>query len=85
MRWLHRGIGRGKSDFGTRRTGGLRVHHHRGSRHQQPSRNQAFLFRFVLPTGSTSFVELLSKQVRLTAEWLAPQRAYIGTVMVDRP
>lgn len=43
------------------------------------------MFRFVLPTGSTSFVELLSKQVRLTAEWPAPQRAYIGTVMVDRP
>ena len=47
------------------------------------SRNQAFLFCFVLPVGATSFVELLSEQVRLTAEWLAPQRAYIETVMVD--
>lgn len=43
------------------------------------------MFCFVLAIGSTSFVELLSKQVCLTAEWLAPQRAYIGTVMVDRP
>ncbi len=85
MRWLHHGIGRRESDFGTRRTGGLRVHRYRGPRHQRPSRNQAFLFCFVLPTGGTSFVEFRSEQVRLTAEWMAPQRAYIGTVMVDRP
>ncbi len=47
------------------------------------SRNQAFQFCFILPVGGTSFVELLSEQVRLTAEWLAPQRAYIDTLLVD--
>ena len=47
------------------------------------SRNQAFQFCFILPVGGTSFVELLAEQVRLTAAWLAPQRAYIDTVLVD--
>ncbi len=47
------------------------------------SRNQAFQFCFILPVSGTSFVALLSEQVRLTAEWLAPQRAYIETILVD--
>ena len=47
------------------------------------SRNQAFQFCFILPVSGTSFVALLSEQVRLTAEWLAPQRAYIETIRVD--
>lgn len=47
------------------------------------SRNQAFQFCFILPVSGTSFVALLLEQVRLTAEWLAPQRAYIETILVD--
>lgn len=32
---------------------------------------------------AASFVGLVSGQVRLSTEWLAPQRAYIGAVLVD--
>ena len=47
------------------------------------SRNKAFRFAFVLPAGNTSFTGLLSDQVRVTAEWLEPQRAYIDAVQAD--
>lgn len=47
------------------------------------ARNRSFRFGFILPTGSTGFMDLLDEHVHHTAEWLAAQRAYIDTLHVD--
>jgi LacI family transcriptional regulator len=47
------------------------------------ARNRSFRFCFILPTGSTGFMDLLTEQVRQTADWLAAQRAFIDTLHVD--
>ena len=47
------------------------------------ARNQSFRFAFILPTGSNSFMESLTEQVRRTADWLAGQRGFIDILHVD--
>ena len=47
------------------------------------ARNQTFRFAFILPSGSNSFMLQLAEQVRATAGWLEPQRAFIDVMHVD--
>lgn len=47
------------------------------------ARNQSFRFAFILPVGNNSFMMQLAEQVKLTAEWLAGQRAFIDLLHVD--
>jgi LacI family transcriptional regulator len=47
------------------------------------ARNLTLRLCFILPQGANDFVGLLSEQVRLTAAWLAAQRAYVDIIPVD--
>jgi LacI family transcriptional regulator len=47
------------------------------------ARNLSIKLCFILPTGTNAFVDLLSEQVHITADWLAGQRVYVDTILVD--
>jgi LacI family transcriptional regulator len=47
------------------------------------ARNRSHRFAFILPTGANSFMTQLGEQVQRTAEWLAPQRAFIDVIHID--
>jgi len=47
------------------------------------ARKETFRFCFVLPTGTNTFMRNLEEQVGITAEWLAPQRAFVDILHVD--
>ncbi len=47
------------------------------------ARNQSFRFAFILPIGSNTFMKQLAEQVKLTADWLGGQRAFIDMMHVD--
>jgi LacI family transcriptional regulator len=47
------------------------------------ARNLTVKLCFILPKGTNGFVDLLSEQVRVTADWLAGQKAYVDTILVD--
>lgn len=47
------------------------------------ARRSRFRFRFILPTGSNTFMGLLGEQIAVTADWLARHRGFIDVVRVD--
>jgi LacI family transcriptional regulator len=47
------------------------------------ARNLTVKLCFILPKGTNGFVDLFSEQVRVTADWLAGQKAYVDTILVD--
>lgn len=47
------------------------------------ARRSTFRFCFVLPSGSNSFMRLLSEQIAVTGQWLQEQRAYVDVIEVD--
>ena len=47
------------------------------------ARNLTVKLCFILPKGTNAFVDLLSEQVRVTADWLARQKAHVDTILVD--
>jgi LacI family transcriptional regulator len=47
------------------------------------ARNLTVKLCFILPKGTNGFVDLLSEQVRVTADWLAGQKAYVDTILAD--
>jgi LacI family transcriptional regulator len=47
------------------------------------ARNRSLRFAFLLPSSVNPFMTELAEQVSATAEWLAPQQAFIDIVYVD--
>jgi LacI family transcriptional regulator len=47
------------------------------------ARNRSLRFAFLLPSTANPFMTELAAQVTATAEWLAPQQAFIDVVYVD--
>ena len=47
------------------------------------SRDRSFRFLFLLPEGDNTFMNHLTDQVTVTADWLVAQRTFIDTRFVD--